>query len=542
MQIDTGASQGAARLLYPDLPDPLTPADLRRLFRPTYAECQWAPSVARTPLSQVALVVQLKIFQVVGRFLRIEEIPAVIVESVAAWLRIEGEIRLLSSARTLQRQRTAILEHLGVSAWTAQTQELAHATMIKIAEARTGPAELINAAVDVLVRGRCELPSLDTLRRLAKTVHRQVNATQWQLIGDRLDERQRAALDALLIVDPTTQESPFSALCRAPGRPSRRNLNALLDRHQWLQQLPDPTAPLQAVAEAKVLQWGNEARRLKAPELREYVALRRRALLLALIRLARGQVLDNLTYMLLRITRKIEWRSGQRLEEFVAGRRAETDALIEAFHESLQVHGSEADPGEKVRRLEALFAARGGRDTLERTCTEHLRHAKQSWRPFARRAFEPFRSPLLRVAHLLPLQATLTSLDLLRLVSAVTGEEPPYSDYITVDELTRRYVSAGVAESAPGPSARTCPSAKPPAIGSGIDFGTGGRDQGRRDVCHRFLELRPVLGSVAARVERSCSDGGLCYIPGLGSRSGWSRSGGQRSPDEADGLPQSRCL
>jgi hypothetical protein len=74
MQFDTCASQGAARLLYPDLPDPLTPTNLRRLFRPTYAECQWAPTVARTPLSQVALVVQLKIFQVVGRFLRIEEI------------------------------------------------------------------------------------------------------------------------------------------------------------------------------------------------------------------------------------------------------------------------------------------------------------------------------------------------------------------------------------------------------------------------------------------------------------------------------------
>ena len=176
MKIDTGGSQGAARLLYPDLPDLLTPADLRRLFRPTYAECQSAPTAARTPLSQVALVVQLKTFQVVGRFLRIEEIPAVIVESVAAWLRIEGEIRLVSSARTLQRQRTAILEHLGVSAWAAQTQELARATMIRIAEARTGPAELINAAVDVLVRGRCELPSLDTLRRLAATVHRQVNA------------------------------------------------------------------------------------------------------------------------------------------------------------------------------------------------------------------------------------------------------------------------------------------------------------------------------------------------------------------------------
>jgi hypothetical protein len=50
---------------------------------------------------------------------------------------------------------------------------------------------------------------------------------------------------------------------------------------------PDPTAALNAVADAKVLQWADEARRLKAPELREYIAPRRQTLLLAVIRHAR---------------------------------------------------------------------------------------------------------------------------------------------------------------------------------------------------------------------------------------------------------------
>jgi hypothetical protein len=53
---------------------------------------------------------------------------------------------------------------------------------------------------------------------------------------------------------------------------------------------------LQPIADAKILQWANEARRLKVPELREYIAPRREALLLALLRQARGQVLDDLTH------------------------------------------------------------------------------------------------------------------------------------------------------------------------------------------------------------------------------------------------------
>ena len=48
MRSDTGDGPGVARLLYPELPDPVTREDLQRLFRPSYDECRWAPTVART--------------------------------------------------------------------------------------------------------------------------------------------------------------------------------------------------------------------------------------------------------------------------------------------------------------------------------------------------------------------------------------------------------------------------------------------------------------------------------------------------------------
>ncbi len=38
----------AARVIYPELPGPLTPGDLQQLFSPSFDERQWAPTVART--------------------------------------------------------------------------------------------------------------------------------------------------------------------------------------------------------------------------------------------------------------------------------------------------------------------------------------------------------------------------------------------------------------------------------------------------------------------------------------------------------------
>jgi len=72
-----------ARVIYPELPDPLTPGDLQQLFSPSFDEQQWAPSVARLPVSQVALLVHLKIFQTIGRFLPATEVPLTAIEHVA---------------------------------------------------------------------------------------------------------------------------------------------------------------------------------------------------------------------------------------------------------------------------------------------------------------------------------------------------------------------------------------------------------------------------------------------------------------------------
>ncbi len=217
MSLDTSAPRSTPRLLYPVLPATPTAGDLHRLFTPSLKERTWASTVTRTPASQVALLVQLRTFQAVGRFLGAEEIPSSAIEHVAGRLGVEGQNRLSYPRATRYRHQAAILGYLGVTAWGTKGRALAESTMRKTAEARTDPADLINAAVDALVRHRFELPALIALRRLAGTVHSEVNAAQWQVVGAAITEKQRAALEALLVVSPDTQESPFAALCRAPA-------------------------------------------------------------------------------------------------------------------------------------------------------------------------------------------------------------------------------------------------------------------------------------------------------------------------------------
>ncbi len=162
----------------------------------------------------------------------------------------------------------------------------------------------MNAAIDALIRERCELPSLSTLLRLAGNAHRRINSSQWQQVHERLTALDRQRLDELLTPSADSQDSPFAVMYRGAGKATRDNLKELIAHYEWLRSLPDPAPMLTLIWEAKIGQWANETQRLKARELREYVAPRRYALVLAALRDARGRVLDDMTAMLLKFSKK----------------------------------------------------------------------------------------------------------------------------------------------------------------------------------------------------------------------------------------------
>jgi hypothetical protein len=73
---------------------------------------------------------------------------------------------------------------------------------------------------------------------------------------------------------------------------------------------------------------------------------------------------------------------------------------------------------------------------LEKSCAEHLRHERRTWRVFARSTFAPLRSTLLRLADTLQLEAATTSRELLSVIEAVSTDVPPYSDYYCIADVT----------------------------------------------------------------------------------------------------------
>jgi TnpA family transposase len=426
-------SPHGSRIVYPSLPETLTEDDLARLFAVTSEEWAWARGVARRGPSMVALLAHLKMFQHVGRFLSVADLPSAVISHVAKQIHLEVPTDFGYDRRTLYRHHQAIRQYLGITPWGAKARGVASRAIAVAAEARIDPADLINAAIDALIRERCELPLLSTLRTLASSAHRLVNAAQWQLVYEHLTPSDIRGLDALLTPSEDEQDSPYAVMCRGAGKSTRENLKALIAHYRWLQTLPEPASSLAKISESKVAQWANEAQRLRAKELREYVAPRRYALLLAALRAARGRLLDDLTTMLLKFSGKIEWRSQKALAEERIEQVDQSDALVGVLAEILAIVGGNHAPADKIEELSATITAHGGYSALQKACKEYGEHSHTRWQPFAYEAFSPYRTQLLMLGQMLPLKAARDSADnLLEAVQSVVLE-PGTSDYYVMD-------------------------------------------------------------------------------------------------------------
>lgn len=95
------------------------------------------------------------------------------------------------SERTLGHQRASIRERLGVVHDPERVRALVEQAIRGAVETKDNPADLINVALEELVRARCELPGYSTLDRAAARTRAEVNGALHARIAARMSDKLR---------------------------------------------------------------------------------------------------------------------------------------------------------------------------------------------------------------------------------------------------------------------------------------------------------------------------------------------------------------
>ena len=148
------------RTAYPRFTRAPTAGELRDHYTPTEDEQRFARRTARRLEQRFQLLVQLKTFQRLGYFLPLDAVPSEISTHVGACLGLPPDEPVgYSEPRTLYRHQAAIRTFLTVIADNKQALHIATHAVFDAAQRMDYPADLINVALETLIKERFELPA-----------------------------------------------------------------------------------------------------------------------------------------------------------------------------------------------------------------------------------------------------------------------------------------------------------------------------------------------------------------------------------------------
>ncbi len=424
------------RTAYPRLKQNLTKTELRDFYTPTSEEIEFVRQTARKEDTQLHLLVHLKLFGQLGYFLNIEDVPELLISHLRSALQLSPKIIPVVIQRTLYRHHNFVREFLNVKRYDKTARKLITGTVFEAAQVMDNPADLINAAIESLIKERYELPAFSTLDRLVRRVRFLVNSRIWNTIHSHLTDAEFLRLDELLMPDAKAFRTPYNSLKQLPKKPTLKNLQELLNHLEWLLDLGDFEPLLKDIPPLKIKHFAAEARALDAGELKDFNEPKRYALLICLIRRAHVKVRDALGQMFIRRIAKLHQKGKEELQNIQIKHLEKSERLVTIFSGILQtvdLEQSDAALGLSLRNVLGKHDIPG----LLEDCEQLEAFHGNNYFPLLWKFYRSHRSALFRLINALEFKSTSRDDSMHSAIEFLIANETRRTDFLeAADDLS----------------------------------------------------------------------------------------------------------
>ena len=406
---------------YPRLKADPSVQDLEEIYTLTPAEIAFIDKTVKRPTARTVAFLYLKLFQRLGYFIRLNDVPTAIRQHIIAQTgfarppklnellrfdRSSGRERLTESLRCYLNVRP--LDNQG-RAWLRHVAETA-------ADSRHVLADIINVLLEELVHHRYELPGFSTLNRLSIQAREKIHDVHFSSITDQLDAKVKNLIDNLFKIKSGENNSAWNQLKREPKKPTNKETRSYLQHIRQLQllvdQLPKPDIPV-----PKLKQYRYIARSLDAAEMADLKPQKRYALAVIYIRSQFSQTLDDAADLFVRMLQKLDNQARNRLNEYQQEHVQRTDRLVGQLKEMLLAYQIDGTDHQRMEAIEGSLIADA--DDLVTICDEHMAYAGRNYLPFLIQPYKSVRAQLLNCIEIVNPQSSSEDDTLIRMMKAL---------------------------------------------------------------------------------------------------------------------------
>ena len=410
---------------YPRLKADPSAHTLAEIYTPTSAELDFVATLVKRPVGRMAALIKLKLFQRLGYFIRLADVPEAIRTHIIAHSGVVRppsltELKRFDTSGTQRALITGLRRYLNVRALDDAGYAWLETVADEAAQTRHILPDIINVMLEELAHHRYELPAFSALDRIAMRAREHVHHQHFTALSRQLTPATKLLIDGLLKTATGERFSTWQMLKREPKRPTNKETRSYLQHIRRLQalveQLPKPDIPV-----PKLRQYRLQARAMDAAEMAELKPQKRYALAVIYIRSQYAQTLDDAADLFIRLLQKMENAAVQKLLDYQQERIARTDMLVGQLRDVLTAYSLEGSDTQRVEAISTVLVAEV--PELLSECEQHLAYAGRNHLPFLLRPYAPSRAQLLNCLQIIApktstedrvIERMLAALDMLR--------------------------------------------------------------------------------------------------------------------------------
>ncbi|WP_257475465.1 DUF4158 domain-containing protein [Bacillus sp. FDAARGOS_1420] len=421
---------------YPRLKSNPTPKELDKLFAPTLKELDWTATHSRNSFSHLNFLIMLKTFQCLNYFVPIAEVPLVIIKHIAktANITLTGDEKWDSYHRTGtgKRQITMIRNDKKVKIFNNQARQIMTRAMESAVLEKDAKSDIVNVAIDELVKHSYELPAFQTLVKSVNHIHSIAYRSLYKQVTNSLDNEEKEKIDALFQQVDGATYSDWYGIKKDPGRPTLEQIRIWIERKNWMsnRQVGATFFRNLHIPPAKVERLAAEAKTLDAARMKELEPHKRYTLAISLLHVQYAQTIDDIGTMYIKRIAKAENKAEKALHILKEKREKQTDKLITTLRDTITTYQLDNSSETRLRLLETLIGGNRGKQILE-NCEDYLAYTGNNYFSFMWKYLKSNRSELIKMLESLQFKSTTQNKGLEQAISFVLKNKQKKSEWIS---------------------------------------------------------------------------------------------------------------
>lgn len=419
---------------YPRFKPELTQRELDDIYTPSEDELAFARSNGRTIPARLSLLILLKTVQRLGYFVKLFEVPPLIISHIAKSLnsRIisKHDLHDYEQAGPRQRLLDLIRNYLDIKSIVDETAAIVLSVALQAAETKQELSDIVNVIIEELVRQRYELPGFSTLVRAARQARSKVNGNYYKSLCDQLSQEEKHEFDDMLLAKPSY--TGWNQLKREPKKPTNNEVREYLEHLQWLKSWARRLPSIDHIPVAKYRQYVLEARALDATDLKDLKPAKRYALMIVLVYSQLRKALDDAVDIFIRKLRNLHSTAEENLNQYHLDHRKRTEKLVSQLRDVLRAFQDAQTDQERGAKIAAVIRDEPGRLLAE--CEEHMSYAGNNYLPFMMASYNAQRPLLLNCLSLLDLASSTSDQSLIQAIHFVLDHRQSRKEHLDMDD------------------------------------------------------------------------------------------------------------